>query len=107
MARRVRHDHYHHRGGGDGQWILWLIAAAIAVLLLRVLFWIALVAIGAWLIYKLWPVIMIALKVVWEVVKSLCRMISRPFSRNRSTPQGVLAAPVGSPDRAPQEPTGG
>ena len=87
MARRVRHDHYHHRGGGGGEWILWLIGLAIAVMLLRVLFWIAVVAIGAWLIYVLRHPILIVLVVIWRAVALLVRGVGGLFKRRTSTPK--------------------
>lgn len=87
MARRVRHDHYHHRGGRDGEWILWLIGLFVAVLVLRVLFWIAVVAIGAWLIYVLRRPILILLVIVFRGVVLLLNGIARLFQRRSPTPK--------------------
>lgn len=81
MVRRVIHHHHHHRGGGDGQWILWLIGAGIALLLLRVLFWIAVVAIGAWLLYVLRRPILFALVLVWKAVAFIGRSVGGLFKR--------------------------
>lgn len=92
MARRVRHDHYHHRGGGDGQWILWLIGLAVAVMLLRVLFWIAVVVIGAWLVYVLRRPILISLVILWRGLSFVLRTIGGLFRRGSSSPK-LIALP--------------
>lgn len=65
---------------------------AIAVILLRVLFWIAVVAIGAWLIYVLRRPILIALVILWRGGTLVLRAISGLFRRRPSTPK-LIAPP--------------
>jgi apolipoprotein N-acyltransferase len=88
----VRHDHYHHRGGGDGQWILWLIGLAIAAMLIRALFWIAVVVIGAWLIFTFWRPILTVLVAIWMGIAFLGRCVGRLFRRRPVTPK-LIAPP--------------
>ena len=92
LVRRVIHHHHHHRGGGDGQWILWLIGAAVAVLLLRVLLWLAVVAIAAWLIYILRRPLLFALVLIWKAVAFIGRGIGRLFIRRPPAPKLITQA---------------
>lgn|GEM_PF-4968465 len=91
MVRRVIHHHHHHRGGGDGQWILWLIGAGIALLLLRVVFWIAIVAVGAWLLYILRYPILFVLVLIWRAVAFIGRVIGRLIFKPRRPATTLIA----------------
>lgn len=98
MVRRVIHHHHHHRGGGDGQWVLWLIGAGIALLLLRVFFWIAIVAIGAWLIYVLRYPILVVLGFIWKAVAFIARSMARLFKRRPAAPKLITHAETSTSD---------
>lgn len=88
----MRHDHYHHRGGRHGQWILWLLGLALAGMLIRALFWIAVVVIGAWVVFTFWRPILMVMIAIWMVVAFLGRCAGRLF-RRRPVPPKLLPPP--------------
>ena len=61
------------------------------MLLLRFLFWVAVIAIGAWLIYKLWPVIAVALILIWKAVTFIGRSVGRLIFRRRPPAPKLIA----------------
>ncbi|MDQ8027936.1 MAG: hypothetical protein REJ23_04355 [Brevundimonas sp.] len=69
-----------------------MIGLAVAAMLIRALFWIAVLVIGGWLIVTFWRPILMVLAAIWMGTAFLGRCIGRLFGR-RPTPPKLIAPP--------------